>query len=295
LTAAHADISGKLFMVTGASSGIGKAAATALARRDARLVLVCRDAGRGHAAISDIRRRAPDAELDLLLADLSSPADIRRLAGEFTARHDRLDVLVNNAGALFTSRERTSDGIERTFATNHLNYFLLTHLLLDPLRRAAPARVVNVSSAAHLSGVINFDDLHFERGYSAMRAYSQSKLANVLFTVELARRLEGTGVTTNALHPGVVRTGFARNNRGLVGGIARAVMTAAGVFFLSPERGAETVVYLATSPEVEGVSGKYFFRCREAPMHPAARDAELARRLWEVSAQLTGLPAAVTD
>jgi NAD(P)-dependent dehydrogenase (short-subunit alcohol dehydrogenase family) len=293
MPAPAADLNGKLCMITGASSGIGRATALALAPMGARLVLVCRDRSRGEAVIAEIAARQPEAAVDLLIADLASPRDIRRAAGEFAARYDRLDVLVNNAGALFTSREVTADGFERTFATNHLNYFLLTNLLLDPLRRAAPARVINVSSRAHMSGAVHFDDLQLERRYSPMRAYSQSKLANVLFTYELARRLEDAGVTANALHPGVVRTGFAKNNRGLIGGIARGVMSVAGTFFLSPEQGAETPVYLASSDDVAGVTGRYFFRCAETASSPASHDREVAQRLWDVSGELTGLSAGV--
>jgi NAD(P)-dependent dehydrogenase (short-subunit alcohol dehydrogenase family) len=230
--------------------------------------------------------RKTGASADLLLADLSAQAAIRELAGQILQRCPRIDVLINNAGAVFASRSTTVDGLETTFATNHLAYFLLTNLLLERLKASAPTRIVNVSSRAHTSaGGIPFDDLQAEHGYSGWRRYAESKLANILFTRELARRLEGTHVTVNALHPGVVATGFGQGGSFWL----RLGLTIGRPFLLSPEQGAETVIYLATAPAVATVTGKYFAKCAEATPSPVAHDNALARRLWEVSAKLTGL------
>jgi NAD(P)-dependent dehydrogenase (short-subunit alcohol dehydrogenase family) len=218
---------------------------------------------------------------------------VREFAAEFIAGHPRLDVLVNNAGAVNMGRSVTADGFETTFGVNHLGYFLVTDLLLETLKASAPARIVNVSSDAHVGARMNFDDLQSER-YSGMRAYGQSKLANVLFTYELARRLEGTGVTVNALHPGVVMTGFGRNNAGPFGFLFAAFHTLGRPFLLTAAQGAETSVHLASSPEVEGVTGRYFVRKRATASSPASRDDEAALRLWQISEELTkaGAPAA---
>lgn len=272
---------GKRVMITGASRGIGREAARALARKGADLVLVVRDRARGEEIASELRA-ACGVEVEVLVGDLSSLADVKRVAGEFLARHDRLDVLVNNAGALLMERQVTADGYEATFATNHLAYFFLTELLRGALEKAAPSRVVNVSSDAHHRGAMRWDDLMSEQRWSGWRAYCDSKLANVLFTTELARRLDGTGVTANALHPGVIASNFARNNRGVVG----FAWTMMGPFLTKPDEGARTTVYLASSPEVEGVTGKYFVRCREAKPSRDARDPEAANRLWEISEEL---------
>jgi NAD(P)-dependent dehydrogenase (short-subunit alcohol dehydrogenase family) len=223
--------------------------------------------------------------VESLLADLSVQEQVRRLADQFRQRHARLDVLINNAGAIWFQRHLTADGLEMTFTVNHLAYFLLTHLLLDVLRASAPARIVNVSSAAHRGASLRFDDLMGEKRYRGWRAYSQSKLANLLFTYELARRLAGTGVTVNAVHPGLVATGFASAN----GWRGRLFQRAARWFGLTPEQGARTVVYLASSPDVAGVSGGYFVRNRQVVSSAASRDEEAARRLWQVSLELTGL------
>jgi NAD(P)-dependent dehydrogenase (short-subunit alcohol dehydrogenase family) len=222
-----------------------------------------------------------------MLADLSSQEQIRRLADDFKAAYPRLDVLINNAGVFRSERITTADGIEMTFAVNHLAYFLLTNLLLDVLKASAPSRIVNVSSGAQSNGTIDFDDLQGEKGYKGTKAYSQSKLANVLFTYELARRLEGTGVTANCLHPGAVRTNFGSGSSGVFGFMVRALRP----FIISPEKGAETSIYLASSPEVEGVSGRYFVKKAEARSSDVSYDERLARRLWKVSAELTNLPA----
>jgi NAD(P)-dependent dehydrogenase (short-subunit alcohol dehydrogenase family) len=249
------DMTGRTCMITGATSGIGLAAALELARLGASLVLVGRNPERGEQALKEVRRALRAGDVTLLLADLSSQAEIRRLAADFLASGWPLHVLLNNAGVINLRREESGDGIETTFAVNHLAYFLLTRLLLERLKESAPARVVNVASDAHRgAGRLDFDDLESRRGYSAMRVYGRSKLANILFTRELARRLEGTGVTANAIHPGFVGSNFAKNN-GLLG---IAAMTLLRPFARSTEKGAETAVYLCASPEVEDVTGEYF-------------------------------------
>lgn len=278
---------GKVCLITGATSGIGKATAVGLASMGASIVMVGRDRGRGEAALAEIKERSPNASVDLLLADLSSQEDIRRLAGEFKEAYPRLDVLINNAGVIRSKRVTTADGIEMTFAVNHLAYFLLTNLLLDVLEASAPSRIVNVASGEQRNGSIDFDDLQGEKGYKGAKAYSQSKLATVLFTYELARRLEGTGVSANCLHPGVVGTNLGSGVSGVFGFTVRALTP----LMKSPEKGAETSVYLASSPEVEGLSGRYFVKKAEARSSDLSYDERLARRLWEVSADLTNLPA----
>jgi NAD(P)-dependent dehydrogenase (short-subunit alcohol dehydrogenase family) len=275
-------------VVTGASSGIGRATARALARLGATLALVCRDRGRGEEAQAALRAESPNADQTLFLADLSSQAEIRRLAAELCARYPAIHVLVNNAGVVNLHRTTTVDGIETVFAVNHLGYFLLSHLLLERLRSSAPARIVNVASDAHRFGKIDLDDLGHERRYRAMRVYGASKLANILFTYELARRLEATGVTVNCLHPGAVATRLGQNN----GRVATILTKLLKPFFRTPEQGAATAIHLASSLAVEGVSGRYFVNCREARSSAATYDTELARRLWAASARLTGLESA---
>jgi NAD(P)-dependent dehydrogenase (short-subunit alcohol dehydrogenase family) len=277
------DMKGKVCLITGATQGIGLAAAIDIAKHGPTMVLVARDPKRGEAAVAEVKEKSGNPSVELMLADLSSLASIRRLADTFKAKYDRLHVLINNAGAIAMQRSLTEDGYETTFAVNHLAYFLLTNLLLDVMKASAPARIINVSSEAQRQGTINFDDLHGERRYSGMRAYGQSKLANVLFTYELARRLQGTGVTANCLHPGVVATGFGRNNSG----IFKILVQIASPFLLTPEKGARTTVYLATSPDVEGVTGKYFDKSREKKSIPESYDLAIAKRLWEVSEELT--------
>jgi NAD(P)-dependent dehydrogenase (short-subunit alcohol dehydrogenase family) len=276
----------KVCLVTGATSGIGFVTARELGRMGATVAIVSRDPARG-ARTADAMRAAGGMAVELLVGDLSVQADVRRVAAEFLARHPRLDVLVNNAGAIYAERELTADGIERTFAVNHLAYFLLTALLRPALEVAVAGRVVSVSSDAHRAlRRIEFDNLQSERRFRPVRAYAQSKLANLLFTYELARQLAGTRVTANALHPGTVRTGFAREGAGLSGLLFRL----AGPFMLTPERGAETSLHLATSPEVEGVTGRYFVRRRPARSSPGSYDADAASRLWQISEQLTAGP-----
>jgi NAD(P)-dependent dehydrogenase (short-subunit alcohol dehydrogenase family) len=275
-------------MITGATSGIGQAAALDLARLGASLVLVGRNAERGERVLEEVRRASRSGDVTLLLADLSSQSEIRRLAADFLASGRPLHVLLNNAGVINLRREESGDGIETTFAVNHLAYFLLTTLLLERLKEGAPARVVNVASDAHRgAGRLDFDDLESQRSYSPMRVYGRSKLANILFTRELARRLEGTGVTANSMHPGFVGSNFAKNN-GLLG---IAAMTLLRPFARSPEKGAETAVYLCSSPKVEGVTGEYFQDCKPHRPRPFALDDEDARRLWEVSERMTGFAA----
>jgi NAD(P)-dependent dehydrogenase (short-subunit alcohol dehydrogenase family) len=278
---------GKVCLVTGATSGIGLVTARELARQGAVTVVVGRNAQRCAAAAERIRQETGNPSADFIAADLSSQAQIRQLAKAFQSRYSRLDVLVNNAGGFFLRRMQSVDGIEMTWALNHLSYFLLTNLLLETMRANPPGRIVNVSSGAHYGGRINFADLQGKRGYFGWTAYSQSKLANVLFTSELARRLDGSRVTANALHPGFVATNFAKNN----GWVVRLAMTLAHIGALSPEDGARTSIYLACSPEVDGVSGKYFYKEQEIPSGPTSYDLDAARRLWEISTQMTGLPA----
>ncbi|MEE9155345.1 MAG: SDR family oxidoreductase [Gemmatimonadota bacterium] len=278
----------KLCLVTGANSGIGRATAEELARRGATVVMLCRDRGRGEAAQTRIESRVDGARLELLIADLASQRSVRRAAEEFKSAHPRLDVLINNAGVFWGRRQVTGDGLEATFAINHLGHFLLTQLLEEELKASAPSRIVNVSSSAYKAARLNLADLQSERGYDAMRAYGNSKLANILFTYELARRLDGSGVTANCLHPGVVRTRIGRNAPPLIW-LFFLVMKP---LLLSPAKGAATTVYLATSPEVERVSGKYFVK--QVPQPTAARTytEETARRLWELSEKLADLTAA---
>ena len=277
------DVDGKTVLVTGATSGIGLEASVALARRGARLVMVGRDPGRTEAAVADVRARSGSREVSHLLCDFSSLAAIRGLAEAFLAGHDRLHVLVNNAGGVNKTRRLTVDGIEATFAVNHLGYFLLTNLLSDLLVRSAPARVVTVASVGHRQGTLDFDDLGYERGYSIMRAYTRSKLANVLFAAELARRLEGTGVTSNSLHPGAVATNIWSGAPTWAKPIIQILFRP---FFISPEKGAAAIVQLAASPDLEGVTGKYFEKGKAVTPAPLAQDPALAKRLWGVSAAL---------
>jgi retinol dehydrogenase-14 len=278
---------GKVCLVTGGSSGIGKATALGLANMGATVIVVGRDRSRGEAAVTEIKQKSNNDAVDLMLADLSSQASIRRLAVDFKDRYQQLHVLINNAGVFTSKRTVTVDGIETTFAVNHLAPFLLTNLLLDVLKASAPARIINITSSGERSGTINFDDLQGEGRYSGFQAYNQSKLAMILFTYELARKLEGTGVTVNCVHPGVVVTNLGRGSSGAFGLLLRLMRP----FFSSPEKGAETPIYLASSPEVEGVSGKYFAKKAEAKSSERSYDTVTARRLWQVSAELTKVPA----
>lgn len=285
------NMKGKICLVTGATNGIGKATAQALAQMGATVVIVGRDGEKTSHVVEEIRSTTGNKNVDSLLADLSSQQEVRRLAYEFKSKYSHLHVLLNNAGAVFLRRQLSVDDIEMTFALNHLASFLLTNLLLDTIKASAPARIINVSSDAHASGKIEFDNLQGERGYSP-RAYENSKLANILFTIELARRLEGTGVTVNALHPGFVATGFAKNN-GKV--IAALVSILTPLVARSPAKGAETLIYLASSPRVENTTGKYFYDSHVIPASPQATEMVVAGKLWDVSAEMVhlaaGLPA----
>ena len=275
----------KVCVVTGASSGIGKVTARALSEMGATVLLVCRNREKGEATLREIRSKTKDAAAELFVADLSSQDQIKELAADIETRHSHIDVLVNNAGAINPSLKPTADNIETTFAVNHLTYFLLANLLLDQLKAPPAARVINVSSQTHRYGTINFDDLGLEQNFNPMKAYAQSKLANLMFTYELSRRLAGTRVTVNALHPGGVATNFGKNLDGIAGFFFRSF----GFLLRSPERGAETVIWLATAPELEGVTGKYFFDKKEIRSSKVSYDDEISKRLWHVSEQLTGL------
>ena len=285
----------KVVLITGGNSGIGKEAAVGLADLGATVVITSRDVERGQAALDEIRERSGSDDVSVMDLDLGSFASIRAFAAAFLDRYDRLDVLLNNAGAVLSDRSETEEGFETTFGVNHLGPFLLTGLLLDRLKASAPSRIVNVASNAHRGAPrgMPFDDLQAEHGrYSPMRAYSESKLANILFTRELARRLEGTGVTANALHPGGVSTGFGRE--GDTNGLGKLMMTIAQPFLISAEKGARCSIYVASSPDLDGVTGGYFYKHRpSSSLSKAARDDEAARRLWDVSEQLVAAhPAA---
>jgi NAD(P)-dependent dehydrogenase (short-subunit alcohol dehydrogenase family) len=294
-------MNGRICLVTGATSGIGKATAQGLADMGATVALVARNPHKGQATVEEIREKTGNANLDVLVADLSSQAEIRKLADEFKRRYSALHVLVNNAGGIFGERLITLDGIEMTLALDHLAPFLLTNLLLDVLKASAPARIINLTSGAQVMGKINFDDLEGKKRYDGQAAYNQSKLANVLFTYELARRLAphlpsayvkegagqaGSGVSVNCVHPGAVRTNYGRENPTR---LLRVVIPLLAPLLRTPEKGAETVLYLATSPEVEGVTGKYFVDKRARPSSKRSYDTQVAARLWQVSEEMTGL------
>jgi NAD(P)-dependent dehydrogenase (short-subunit alcohol dehydrogenase family) len=279
-------MAGKTVMVTGATAGIGQVAALELARRGARVVVVGRSPERCGSTVESIRAETGNTHVEPIVADLSSQAEVRRVAREFRDRHARLDVLLNNAGAMYTRRRESVDGIEMTLALNHLGYFLLTHLLLDPLQEGAPARVVNVASDAHRwVSKFDFDDPQGRKRYGGFHAYGQSKFANILFTYELARRLAGRGVTANALHPGFVASNFTAGN-GAAGWFMRR---SASLFAISPEEGAKTSIFLAASPMATGVTGKYFYREKPIESSQPTRDEAATRRLWALSEELTGI------
>ncbi len=279
----------KVCLVTGATGGIGEATAHALAALGATVIAHGRDAAKGQQIAARIARETGSAAVSFVQADLAALAEVRRLGAELDRSLPRLDVLVLNAGVACARRSLTADGYERTFAVNHLAPFLLTHLLRAKLERSAAGRIVVVSSEAHRGARIDFDDLMLERRYSQWRAYGRSKLANLLFTRFLARRLVGTAMTCNALHPGVVRTGIFREAPALLRGVLSAVSR---LLLLSPEQGARTSVYLASSTDVAGRSGDYYIRCKPAQPSQAARDDAAADRLWAASAKLVGVTAA---
>ena len=277
---------GKTGLVTGATSGIGYETALGLARAGARVGIVGRDANRANAAAARIAGKT-GAQVDTFVADLSSQSEVRRLAKDVIGRYPRLDVLVNNAGATFSERATTVDGLERTWALDHLAYVLLTNELLDRLKASAPSRIVNLASAAHTRGRIPFDDLNGERSFGGMNAYCQAKLGNVLFTYALARRLEGSGVTVNAIHPGVVASNFAAGTSGLMGWTFRLFRP----LMKSTADGAKTSLHVATAPELQGVTGRYFANCAETASSGLSNDRDLQDRLWDVSLRQVGLAA----
>lgn len=272
-------------LITGATSGIGEITAQELARLGFKVVITARDEAKLKLAIDRIRSNSGTQAVSGLVADLCSQSEVRSLATAFIDQFDRLDVLINNAGAVYLRRTESVDGIEMTLAGNHLAPFLLTNLLMETLERSAPSRIINVSSNAHEGQVIDFDDLQCRQNYRFMRAYGKSKLANLLFTYELDRRLSGSGVTVNALHPGFVATNIGGNN----GPLVRLFMPLIRLWAISPQEGAETSIYLASSPEVAGVSGKYFYQKSPVPSSAFSRNEDAARRLWDASVELTGL------
>lgn len=278
----------KIVMVTGATDGIGKVTARVLVEKGAQVIVVGRNRAKTEKTVAEIKQKTGRESVDYLLADFASPTEIHQLATQFQARYDRLDVLVNNAGTMMISRKETADHLETTFAVNHLGPFLLTNLLLDLIKASAPARIVNVSSGAHKGQALDFDDLQMERSYQGMVAYGRSKLANLYFTYELARQLAGTGVTVNALHPGFVATNLGSDNIPLIGGLVKRVIN---LVAMNVEKGAQTSIYLASAPEVDGVTGKYFVDCRPVSSSPVSYDETAARRLWQISETLTGLAA----
>ena len=280
----------KICLITGANSGIGYEIALGLARRKATVIIICRNREKGEDACAQLIAGSNNPRVDLLCCDLSSQGQIRELATNLKKRYDNLHVLINNAGGVNIRRMVTADGFEYTFAVNYLAYFLLTNLLLDMLIRSAPSRVVNVTSHAHRDGKIRFDDLQQEQKYSGFAAYNQSKLAVILFTYELARRLDGKGVTVNCVHPGIIATNIWNKNPGRLGGMLNRLAPLIKWMMSKPAKGAETPLYLAVSPEMEGVTGKYFINKIATPSSALSYDTELAKRLWQVSEQLTGLP-----
>ena len=285
-------MTGKTVLITGGTGGIGRAAAIGLASMGARVGITGRDRARAERSAADIARESGNPAVDVFAADMSSQAEVRRLASEVLAAYPRLDVLLNNVGGFWAHRHVTADGLEHTFALNHLAPFLLTSLLLERLIASAPARIVTVSSGAQSMGRIDFDDLMGEGKYSGQRAYNQSKLANVMFTYELAKRLKGTGVTATVLHPGMTSTGFGAEDTARGWGPMIAVMR---LFMKKPEQGAETSVYLASSLKAEGLTGQYFANRTPKQSHQASYDGVTTARLWQVSADLVGLPIAIAS
>jgi NAD(P)-dependent dehydrogenase (short-subunit alcohol dehydrogenase family) len=278
----NTDMKGKVVVITGATSGIGQVAAEELAGMGARIVQVARDRERGEAALSRLKSRGPGISHSIHYADLSRIAEMKRAAAEISQAEPRIDVLINNAGALFSSRRVTEDGLEQTFALNHISYFVMTEGLCSRLTASGPARIINTSSHAHKSGKVNFEDLQSAKSYRGFKVYGTSKLCNILFTRELARRLAGTGITANCLHPGFVATRFGDQS----GGLLSAFIGFGKFFAISPQKGAQTIVYLASSPDVADVTGKYFYKCRQATPNKEAQDDAKSARLWEETAKL---------
>ena len=276
---------GKTVVITGATSGIGQVAAEKLAAMGARLVLVARDKTRGETELARLRTLSHEANHTIHYADLSRIAEVKRVAAEIAAAEPRVDVLINNAGALFSHRQVTADGLELTFATNHMSYFILTHGLRDRLWAAAAARVVNVASDAHKGEKLDFGDLQSAKNYRGLHVYGRSKLCNILYTRELARRWAGSSVTANSLHPGFVSTRFGDQS----GGMLSFAVRAAKAFAISPEKGATTIVYLASSDQVTKANGLYYYKCSPATPTKEAQDDDSARRLWQESEKLAGI------
>ena len=288
MAAASSEMAGKIVLITGATNGIGLESAVGLAAKGATVVMVGRDRAKGEAALADVKKRSGNDKVELLLADLSTMAAVRKLAADFLARHDKLHVLLNNAGALNASRKVSPDALELTFQVNHVAYFLLTELLLPTLKASAPARIVSVASDAHKGMTLDFNDLQSEKRYTSFVVYGQSKLANVLWTYELSRRLEGTGVTANCLHPGVVATGFGKNDTGLFALGARLIAP----FLISPEKGARTSVWAASAPELVNVTGKYFKKQKAISSSRQSNDVAAQKKLWEVTEALVAKASA---
>jgi NAD(P)-dependent dehydrogenase (short-subunit alcohol dehydrogenase family) len=276
---------GKVVVITGATSGIGQVAAESLAQQGARIVLVARDRARAAIVLGRLRPIGAGAAHAAHYADLSSIADTKRVAAEIAAAEPCIDVLINNAGALFNRRKVSADGLEMTFALNHMSYFVLTSCLKDSLAAAASPRVVNTASAAHVGAKLDFDDLQASKSFSGFKAYGRSKLCNILFTREYARRAAGGRIAANCLHPGFVATRFGDRS----GGLLQAVLPLAKLFAISPEKGADTITYLASSPDVAGVAGQYFYQRRQTQPSPQAQDAASAARLWAISLKLAGM------
>lgn len=278
-------MNGKVCLVTGGTSGIGYVTARELAILGAKVVITARNEEKGIRSVEKLRSESGNREIDFLIADFAFQSQVRSLVDEFKSQYDRLDVLVNNAGAIYFRRTVNQGGIEMTLAVNHLAPFLLTNLFLDRVIASAPARIVNVASNAHEGQVIDFNDLEGKKSYDFMKAYGQSKLANVMFTYELDRRLAGSEVTVNAVHPGYVGTNMGANN----GWLVRLFLPINRLWAIDVDQGAETVIYLASSPEVEGISGRYYFQNKAVPSSPYSHDENSAKRLWEISAEMTGL------
>ncbi len=287
-------MSGKRVLITGATNGIGKASALELAKMGAELIIVGRNPQKTERVMNELKFESSNHNIDMLIADLSSIAEIRKLADDFHAKYDSLDVLLNNAGAIFSDYTQSVDGLEMTFALNHVNYFLLTHLLLNTLKQTAQdkgeARIINVSSGAHQAagGGMKLDTINDEDGYGSFGAYGKSKLANILFTYELARQLEGTNVSVNALHPGFIATGFGHNMNGLMATLTKGIQK---LFAKSEDQGAQTPVYLASSPDVKGVTGKYWDNKKAVKSNTISYDRDEQQKLWDYSLDMTGLTA----
>lgn len=279
-------VKGDIALITGGNVGMGKATATALAKLGTRVVILCRNKERGEKALNEIKAESGNDNADMILCDLASMESIREAVKLFENKYDRLNILVNNAGVILPGRHETHDGFELQFGVNHLGHFLLTNLLLDTLKKSAPSRIINVSSGAHKVGKIYLQDVNLTNNYSLIRAYSQSKLANILFTYELALRLQGTGVTANCLHPGAVATQMGINRETGFGTFITGMLKP---FFQTPEEGAATAIYLATSEGVEGISGRYFYKKKPVRSSKLSYDKELAEKLWELSVDMAGL------